>query len=151
MTVMWCCAAAAAGTATPGMQVVFGEDGLTYSTNNNTVLSTWPVEGPKVSVPAQLNTTHPIEVLATVTNVITLRSRLNWIGESSTLLGIMSGEPWFNCSTPRAWWVACKVCSTTTVLCTQYHTVQLSYVACATCYVRLLHRARYQEYALCTW
>jgi len=74
------------------MQVVFGDHGLTYSTTNTTVVSTWPVEGPKVSVPATLNSSHPVEVLATVTNIITLRSRLNWMGESSTLLGIISGE-----------------------------------------------------------
>lgn len=73
------------------MQVLLSEHNLTYSTTNTTVLSTWPVAGPKVSVPAALNSSHPTEVLATVTNIITLRSQLNWIGESSTLLGIISG------------------------------------------------------------
>ena len=78
--------------APAGMQVVFGDTSLTYGSSNATVLSNWPVAGPMApgrAVP--LNSSHPLEVLAIVTNVITLRSKLNWIGESSTLLGIISG------------------------------------------------------------
>ena len=75
-------------------QVVFADDAYHYTTTNTTVLSTWPVAGPqhpKVAVPP-LNASHPLEMLTTATNIITLRSKLNWIGESSTLLGIISGE-----------------------------------------------------------
>lgn len=75
----------------PGLQVVFADHNLSYAVSNATVLSTWPVGGPTVSGPAVLNSSHPLEMLSTVTNIITLRSKLNWVGESSTLLGIISG------------------------------------------------------------
>lgn len=77
-----------------GLQVVFDDTTHHYDTANGTVLSTWPVAGAmKVkSAAGPLNATHPLEMLTTVTNIITLRSKLNWIGESSTLLGIVSGE-----------------------------------------------------------
>lgn len=75
------------------VQVIFADDAYTYSTTNSTTMSTWPVSGPRkqtVAV-AALNASHPLEMLTTATNIITLRSKLNWIGESSTLLGIISG------------------------------------------------------------
>lgn len=76
------------------MQVVFADGSYNYTTTNTTVASTWPVSGPRhleVSTPI-LNASHPLEILTAATNIITLRSKLNWIGESSTLLGIISGE-----------------------------------------------------------
>jgi hypothetical protein len=80
-------------TVPTGLQVVFDDTTHHYDTANSTVLSTWPVAGPmKVQGGAgPLNASHPVELLTTVTNIITLRSKLNWIGESSTLLGIISG------------------------------------------------------------
>uniref|UniRef100_A0A383WAI8 Pyrroline-5-carboxylate reductase catalytic N-terminal domain-containing protein n=1 Tax=Tetradesmus obliquus TaxID=3088 RepID=A0A383WAI8_TETOB len=81
------------GKVPPGLQVIFADDAYTYSTTNSTTMSTWPVSGPRkqtVAV-AALNASHPLEMLTTATNIITLRSKLNWIGESSTLLGIISG------------------------------------------------------------
>lgn len=77
------------------VQVIFADNTYTYSTTNATVMSTWPVAGPQhpsVATPT-LNASHPLEMLTTATNIITLRSKLNWIGESSTLLGIISGTP----------------------------------------------------------
>jgi hypothetical protein len=77
----------------PGLQVVFSDSNTTYRTSNATVLSTWPAGGGS-SVKASgcpLDLDHPLEMLTTVTNIITLRSKLNWIGESSTLVGIISG------------------------------------------------------------
>lgn len=34
----------------------------------------------------------PLMVMTAVTKIITLRSKLNWIGEASMFLGIMSGD-----------------------------------------------------------
>lgn len=92
MCLCCCCHAHRVGKGVPGMQVVFNDHNYTYSTSNASVLSTWPVSAPKVSVPPSLNSSHPVDALVQVFNIITLRSKLNWIGESSTLLGIASGE-----------------------------------------------------------
>lgn len=73
--------------------MVFEDSGLSYAPANGTVLSTWPVGGGAKAVPVSpvLNSSHAVELLTTATNIITLRSKLNWIGEASTLLGIVSG------------------------------------------------------------
>lgn len=62
-----------------GMQVVFGDELLHYQTANGTVLSTWPVQGPRhpAGAAGELTATHPAEVLTTAVNIITLRSKLN--------------------------------------------------------------------------
>ncbi|KAF6264152.1 hypothetical protein COO60DRAFT_221410 [Scenedesmus sp. NREL 46B-D3] len=74
-----------------GLQVVFDDYNTTYAVSNATVLSTWPAGGGSSASSTPLNASHPLEMLTTVTNIITLRSKLNWIGESSTLVGIISG------------------------------------------------------------
>lgn len=82
-------------TVPTGLQVVFDNTTHHYDTANSTVFSTWPVAGPMKasSGVGPLSPSHATELLTTVTNIITLRSKLNWIGESSTLLGIISGDP----------------------------------------------------------
>jgi hypothetical protein len=80
-------------TVPAGLQVVFADHNTSYTSSNATVLSTWPAGGGSSVKGASgvVDPDHQLEMLTTVTNIITLRSKLNWIGESSTLVGIISG------------------------------------------------------------
>lgn len=77
------------------MQVMFGtsgNDNILYTSSNTTILSNWPEPSAAAIVAAPVGSTHPTEMLAAVSNIVTIRSRLNWMGEASMLLGILSGD-----------------------------------------------------------